>query len=183
MNTIEILGVVTGIAAVYLLYKNNINTWPVGFINIVCFMWMFWKQKLYGDFIVQLIFLTTGIWGWANWNKSTLKIPDKLTNQKRAIWITLTILTTPFTTYYLKKYTDCSYPIAEATILTVSIFAQCLTALRKIENWYWWLIADLIMIIVYAKKELYITSIYAVLIFGIGILGILSWKKLLAKSK
>ena len=82
MNTIEILGVVTGIAAVYLLYKNNINTWPVGFINIVCFMWMFWKQKLYGDFIVQLIFLTTGIWGWANWNKSTLKIPDKLTNQK-----------------------------------------------------------------------------------------------------
>ena len=145
-------------------------------------MWMFWQQKLYGDFIVQLIFLTSGIWGWANWNQKTLKNPSKFTNPNRVIWIILTILITPFTTYYLKNYTDCSYPIAEATILSLSIFGQGLTALRKIENWYWWLVADFLMIIVYAKNELYLTSVYAAIIFVIGIFGILSWNKLIAKS-
>ena len=182
MDIIEGVGFVTGIAAVYLLYKDHILTWPVGFINIGCFMWMFWQQKLYGDFIVQLIFLTSGIWGWANWNQKTLKNPSKFTNPNRVIWIILTILITPFTTYYLKNYTDCSYPIAEATILSLSIFGQGLTALHKIENWYWWLVADFLMIIVYAKKELYLTSVYAAIIFVIGIFGILSWNKLLTKS-
>ncbi len=181
MDLIECIGFVTGIAAVYLLFKNNILTWPIGFINIGCFMWMFWQQKLYGDFLVQIIFLLTGIWGWGHWSKKTSKSPGKLTFYNRSIWIILTILTIPITTYYLQNFTNCSYPLAEAAILTISIAGQCLTGLRKIENWYWWLVADALMIIVYAKKELYLTSVYAGIIFIIGIYGILSWKKIISE--
>lgn len=183
MNIIEWVGVITGIAAVYFLFKNNILTWPVGFINIGCFMVMFWQQKLYGDFVVQIIFLATGIWGWANWNKRTTKLPGTLPIKKIMIWIIITLFSIPLAHYYLKNYTDCSYPIAEAAILSISIAGQCLTGLRKIENWYWWLVADFIMIIVYYKKELYPTAVYAGIILVIGIFGLLRWRKMLVETR
>lgn len=182
MDIIEWIGVLTGIAAVYLLYKNNIFTWPVGFINIGCFMWMFWQANLYGDFVVQLIFLTTGIWGWFHWKYKTLKTPGHLTLTETLVWAMITIILTPITWYYLKNYTLCSYPIAEAAILSLSLVGQCLTGLRKIENWYWWLVADLLMILVYYKKGLYPTSAYAAIVLVLGVFGLLSWIKMAKKS-
>jgi nicotinamide mononucleotide transporter len=88
----------------------------------------------------------------------------------------------PLTSYYLNHYTNCSYPIAEAAILSLSIIGQCLTALRKLENWYWWLVADALMMVIYYKKELYPTSVYAGIIFIIGIFGLISWQKTILNS-
>lgn len=141
-------------------------------------MWMFWEAKLYGDFAVQIIFLATGIWGWVHWKYKTLKIPEYLSKQETIIWVIITIILTPIAAYYLKNHTQCSYPIAEALILSLSLVGQCLTGLRKIENWYWWLVADFLMIIVYYKKELYPTSVYASIVLIIGIFGLLSWIKM-----
>jgi nicotinamide mononucleotide transporter len=182
MELIEWVGVITGIIAVYLLYKNHILTWPVGFINIGCFMFIFWQQRLYGDFAVQVIFLLTGIAGWANWNRKIFKNPTTLSSIEKLIWITVTLALLPLTSYYLNHYTNCSYPIAEAAILSLSIIGQCLTALRKLENWYWWLVADALMMVIYYKKELYPTSVYAGIIFIIGIFGLISWQKTILNS-
>ena len=178
MNVIELVGVLSGIVAVYLLYKNNIATWPVGFVNIGCFMLIFWQQKLYGDFVVQIIFLVTGILGWIYWNTKATKVPEYLNKRDLIVWLISTLICIPLVAYYLKNYTDCSYPLAEASILIISIAGQCLTALRKIENWYWWLLVDLIMIMVYAKKELYPTAAYAAIVFIIGVFGLLEWRKM-----
>jgi len=178
MEIVEWVGVISGILAVYLLYSNNILTWPVGFLNIFCFLWMFWNQKLYGDFIVQIIFFIVGILGWINWNKKSTNLPEVLKWKQTLLWIFVTLASIPFTTYYFKNYTDCSYPIAEAGILSISIAGQFLTAMRKIENWYFWLVADFMMGVVYALKGLYPTAIYALIIFVIGIFGILKWQKI-----
>ncbi len=182
MKLVEWIGVITGIIAVYLLYKNHILTWPVGFINIGCFMFIFWQQRLYGDFVVQVIFLLTGIAGWVNWNRKSFKNPTTLSSIEKIIWITVTLALLPLTSYYLNNYTNCSYPVAEAAILSLSIIGQCLTALKKFENWYWWLVADAFMMVVYYKKELYPTAVYAAIIFIIGILGLISWQKTILNS-
>ncbi len=182
MELIEWIGVITGIIAVYLLYKNHLLTWPVGFINIGCFMFIFWQQRLYGDFVVQVIFLLTGIVGWVNWNRKSFKNPTTSSSKEKTIWITVTLALLPLTSYYLNHYTNCSYPVAEAAIFSLSIIGQCLTALRKLENWYWWLVADALMMVVYYKKELYPTAVYAAIIFIIGIFGLISWQKTILNS-
>lgn len=179
MKIIEWIGVIMGIIAVYLLYKNSIYTWITGFINIFCFMIIFWEQKLFGDFAVQFIFLFVGIWGWINWHKSKLTTPQNLNLISNLIGITLTLMLWFVCNYYFKNYTKCSFPVAESLILALSITGQLLTAMRKIENWYYWLIADFLMTIIYFMKELYPTSVYSAIIFVIGIFGLLRWKKLI----
>lgn len=182
MKTIELVGVITGICAVYLLYKNSILTWATGFVNILCFMVIFWNEKLIGDFIVQIIFLIMGIFGWINWSNKTEKNPSKISILHNLLLILITILTWVGIYFYFKNLTNCNFPLAESLILSLSISGQILTVLRKIENWYYWLVADFIMIIVYCLKELYPTALYALIIFIIGIFGLLRWQKLIKRN-
>ncbi len=178
MQIIEAVGVLAGVLAVYLLYKNKVSTWPIGFVNIGCFMWLFWNEKLYGDFGVQVIFLLSGIFGWINWKTKKHKIPTYLTRSSQIIWGLVTMAIIPFAAYFLINFTKCSFPLAEAAILAISITGQALTTFRKIENWYYWLAADFLMIFVYSQKQLYLTAIYAIVIFCIGVFGVYRWKKL-----
>ncbi len=181
---IEWVGVIAGIVSVYLLYKNNILTWPIGFVNIGCFMWLCWNQRLFGDFATNVIFLVVGIWGWIHWSRKDVKIPSELGLTQRLLWLLATLVSIPIITYLLVHYTvNCSYPIAEASILALSIYGLWLTSLKKIESWLYWLVADFLMTIVYALKGLYAMSAYAVIIFILGILGLLAWRKLIELEK
>ncbi|NUM32133.1 MAG: nicotinamide mononucleotide transporter [Bacteroidetes bacterium] len=179
MQIIEWIGVLSGIAAVYLLYKNSILTWITGYLNILCFMIIFWVNKLYGDFIVQIIFLIVGIWGWINWYKSKITIPQKLNTKNNLLFVFFTLIFWFVGFYLFNSFTKCSFPVAESLILALSITGQILTALRKIENWYYWIIADTLMTLVYLMKELYPTSVYSFTILIIGFLGLIRWKKLI----
>lgn len=179
MEVIEWVGVAFGIAAVYLLVINHVFTWPLGLVNILCFLWLFWHQNLYGDFVVQIIFLLTGAWGWLNWSKQEVKIPEMLNFKNRILFISITLLIFPLIYFYLNVYTQCSYPILEALILDLSLVGQILTAMRKFENWFWWVIADVLMVMVYLQKGLYPTAVYAAIIFCLGIKGARDWHKMI----
>lgn len=177
-SAIEWLGVATGILAVYLLYRNNIYTWPVGFVNIGCFLWIFWNQKLYGDFAVQLIFLTIGISGWINWQRRQYKKPGNLTLKQLLLCIAVTVLLFPPIYIYFGYYTDCSYPIPEALILDLSLVGQWLTAIRRIENWIYWVAADILMFVVYLLKDLEPLALYAFILVFLGIAGYIRWRNI-----
>jgi len=91
-----------------------------------------------------------------------------------------TVSTIPFTLFLLKNYTDCSYPFLEAAILNLSITGQCLSAKRKLENWYVWIVADALMVIVYSLKGIYPFALYAFIILILGFAGLFKWNKLIS---
>ncbi|MCB9251489.1 MAG: nicotinamide mononucleotide transporter [Flavobacteriales bacterium] len=182
MIQLEWIAMLTGVLAVVLLYLNNILTWPLGFINIVCLMYVFWYQKLYGDFVVQILFLTIGIWGWWNWKRADDRKPGILKPGSRIKLVIFTLSSIPLTFYYLKNHTDCSFPFMEASILNISIFGQWLTAKKLIENWLYWLVADAMMIWVYAMKDLEVLSGYALILFFLGISGWIRWNRMIKQT-
>ena len=54
-----------------------------------------------------------------------------------------------------------------------------LMARRKIENWIYWIIADIIYIPLYFYKELPLTSFQFIIFLIIAVLGFLSWQKII----
>ena len=180
MNYIEWIGVVSGVMAVYLLYRNSIWTWPVGFVNIACFVWIFWNQKLYGDLAVQFLFLGVGIAGWINWYKKKDTVPQRLSFKQQVFVLLFTLGLFPLTVYFLNSYTDCVFPMAEAAILDLSIVGQVLTSYRKIENWLFWIVADLVMLVVYIIKDLEPLAMYCGIIVVLGCLGLRHWYGLMS---
>ena len=68
--------------------------------------------------------------------------------------------------------------------LTTAIFfvGMWLMAKRKIENWIFWIIGDIISIPLYFYKGLTFTSLQYIIFTLIAIAGYYSWKKILNKS-
>ena len=79
--------------------------------------------------------------------------------------------------YYLVNISDTVVPIVDSITTSLSLVAMFLMARRKVENWIYWIIADLIYIPLYFYKGLLLTSFQFLIFLIIAILGYLSWSK------
>ena len=68
INFWELSGLITGILAVVFLIRQQILTWPSVAYVLVSFV-VFWEARLYGDFLLHVIFLILNIYGWVYWVK------------------------------------------------------------------------------------------------------------------
>jgi len=79
-------------------------------------------------------------------------------------------------------YTDASAPWVDSFVAVFSLFANWLLAKRKIENWWIWILVDIIYIGLFIFKELYLSAgLYAILLI-LAIKGLVDWKKSYFKS-
>ena len=69
-------------------------------------------------------------------------------------------------------------------VFTTAIFlvGMWLMAKRKLENWLFWILGDLVSVPLYLKKGMFFTSFQYLLFTIIAIMGYLEWKRLLHKS-
>ena len=54
---LEILGFVFGVLGVWLTIRENIWCFPIGLINVIISMVLFFSQKLYSDVIQQMVYV------------------------------------------------------------------------------------------------------------------------------
>ncbi len=63
----ELLGFATGVVTVWLLVRQHILNWPVGILNVVLLMVVFWSAGLYADAGLQVVYIVLGLYGWWAW--------------------------------------------------------------------------------------------------------------------
>ena len=74
---------------------------------------------------------------------------------------------------------------AQDNVITTAIFlvGMWLMAKRKIENWLFWILGDLISVPLYFKKGMLFTSFQYLLFTIIAIMGYIEWKKHLRNER
>jgi nicotinamide mononucleotide transporter len=184
MSWAEILGFVTGAASVLLAVRESAWNWPVGIANNIFFLILFWTAKLYADAILQIVYIVLAIFGWWNWlrgGSGHSKLPISRTSTKVALILTVaTIVTTAILTICLRRFTDSAAPLGDGVTTALSLTAQYMLSIKLLENWWVWMMADMIYIGLYCYKSLYLTAVLYLLFFGMCIAGYAGWKKSLA---
>lgn len=180
-STLEIVATVTGLLSVWLTARENIWAWPTGLVNVACFFYMFWEVKLYADMTLQVFFFVLSIYGWVVWltNRGAAKVRPtrKIHPKMAAILFVFMLAATWGWGFWLANHTDASVPYADAFIATLSLIAQFLLSYKVLENWYCWLLVDVLSIAMYAYKELYVLAFLYLIFLGIAAMGLYSWKK------
>ncbi len=68
--TLELIGVVFGVASVLLARKLSVLVFPVGIISTAIFVYLLWQWQLFGDMFINAYFTIMGVYGWYNWTKN-----------------------------------------------------------------------------------------------------------------
>jgi nicotinamide mononucleotide transporter len=181
MSVNEIIAVFFSLLCTILAVKKHILNWPFGIIAVSAYMLLFYKERLYADMILQIVFMIQGFYGWYNWykNKNNQEIieVDYMINKERTLISVSIFVIAILWAYLLKRYTNASLPLIDAFASTVSLFANWLMARKRIENWILWIVADIIYVGLFWYKELYLsTGIYFVFLI-LAIKGLVDWHR------
>jgi len=180
-SILEAIAVVFGILSVWFAKKENILVFPTGIISVVIYIYICFFAKLYADMGINFVYFIMSIYGWYMWSR---KDADKYVlaiswcNAKDHI-ISGVMLVGFFAglSYFLTMYTDSNVPIIDSLTTSIFIVGMWLMARKKIENWIYWIIGDIISIPLYFYKDLALTSIQFTVFLVLAILGYLEWRK------
>jgi nicotinamide mononucleotide transporter len=180
LSITETLGFVTGGTCVWLVVREHAWNWPIGLTNNVLFFWLFLRGKLYGDMGLQVVYFGLGVWGWHRWlnggdGQETLRV----SRTTRSEWITI-ILMMPIGVWRLRHLifiVNGAAPFGDALTTVLSLVAQYLMCQKRLENWWFWIAADLIYVPLYFSRNLPLTGVLYAILLIMCIVGLREWRR------
>lgn len=180
-STLEIVATTTGLLGVWLTAREKIWAWPIGLVNVACFFYMFYEVKLYADMTLQVFFFILSIYGWIVWvtkrNGAKVRPTRRISPRFAGILLVALFAGTGIWGYVLATYTDASIPYPDAFIAMLSLIAQMLLSYKILENWYCWIVVDVLSVGMYLYKGLNMLALLYVIFLCIAISGLITWKK------
>ncbi len=156
--------------------------WPLAIVSSLMYFALFWRNRLYGDSVLQVFFAVVAFWGWFQWLRgrrpdgSNLKVA-RLTRPGLIAAVGACALLWPATGLFLKTYTDTDVPWWDAFPTAVSLVGQFLLGRKYIENWAVWIVVNVVSVGLFAYKGLWLTvALYAAFI-ALSVVGWRAWKK------
>lgn len=186
-NPVEIIGDTLGIANIVLLTRRSIWNFPIGIAMVSMLGYVFFKAHLYSDTLTQFYFLVVQIVGWVSWLRHREPdgevIVERSTLRELALYFAATGVTALLLGSFMSHYLHAAFPYWDATVAAASVVAQLMLTWRKLENWLWWIGANLISIVIYPMKGLYLTAGLYAFMMTLSIIGFVSWKRRLREQK
>jgi len=185
---LEIVAVVFGLLSVWFSKQNNIWVYPTGMLSTSIFVYLLLKWGLIGDMLINIYYFVMSIYGWYIWTRKIdaehvtpiSKVTAK--ENRTSIFIFLGTIIFVFIVYQVfDKWTSWT---AYVDTITTAIFfvGMWLMAKRKVENWIYWIVGDIISVPLYFYKGFTFTSFQYLIFTILAIYGYNAWKKNIDKN-
>ena len=198
---LEAVAAFFGLLSVFFSVKRNIWVYPTGIISTTIYVYILFNFGLLGDMLINVYYSIMSIYGWISWNKNTENQIISVDFAKKKDWLVgLNLFVMSFVAvcgvYYFKPFIDNHFSMNGISfgfqqldwanwldIFTTSLFliGMWFMAKRKVENWLFWIVGDLICIPMMLYKGLGITSLQYLVFTIMAVMGYLEWLKQVRK--
>ena len=185
---LELIAVFFGLCSVWFAKKDDILVFPTGLISTAIFAYLLWQWHLLGDSMINVYYFIMSIYGWYHWtrkNGDVQEFPISIMTRKNkvhaVIIFALTLVFVVFVYLYFNKFTSW-YSYLDTLLTAIFFVGMWLMAKRKIENWIFWILGDVLSVPLYFAKGYTFTSIQYIVFTIIAIYGYLEWRKILNKT-
>lgn len=179
----------TGVLCVFLVARENIWNYLFGIISVS--LWLiyvvFWSPLIW-DALINVVYLVLNFYGlyyWLHPNRSQQKEGSKiaitrtLTIKEKLIYMILTIIFIGILTIIGKnvgRYESDIQALTDASSTIFAILGQWFMSLKLLENWYMWIIVNLISIPLYISIGSYTLAMVWVAYLVNAIYGYIMWR-------
>ena len=185
---LEVVAVIFGLLSVWYAKKANILVYPTGIISVLIYVYICLTAQLYADMGINAFYFVMSVYGWIMWTRKvddSKQRPITFSNQKDyLISIGMFVFSIIFILALLKyfkgdddTYWSTAVPYIDTFTTSIFIVGMWQMALKKVENWLFWIAGDLISVPLYFYKGLHFTSIQFFVFLIIAIMGYYEWRK------
>ncbi len=189
----EAIAVLLGIASVWYARRDNILVYPTGIVSVLIYVFICFNARLYADAGINLFYFGMSVYGWYNWTRGGVNSTELLITKNNKVQQWTSVLYT-FTAYWAilgliwlfnrddTVYMQSYVPWVDSFTTAVFLIGMLLMAKKKVENWVYWIIGDIVSIPLYFMKGLVFTSFQYTVFLVIAILGYIEWNRRLQES-
>ncbi len=185
---LEFVAVVLGIASVWYARQENILVYPTGIVSVLIYVYICFHSRLYADAGINFFYFVMSVYGWYNWTRKdnaseVLHISMNSRMQQFygiamvvvSYWLILGMI-------WLFNREDTVYmgswvPWVDSFTTAIFLVGMLLMARKKVENWIYWIIGDIVSLPMYFIKGLVFTSFQYLVFLAIAILGLIEWHR------
>lgn len=181
MGGVEIAAALLGVINVVLVVRRSTWNYPFGIAMVTLYFFVFWEAKLYSDALLQIFFFVIQLYGWWAWYHA--KHVDRgvavawMKWSARLRWLVGTAVAVLIWGAGMYRWTDAAAPFVDATTAGLSVAAQILQSLRRIESWVLWIAVDMIAIGLFAWRGLLVTTALYGLFLVLAFVGLVEWRR------
>lgn len=177
-NWPDILAFVSGALGVWLTIRQNIWCWPVSLVSVVISLIIFFKQRLYGDMSLQVVYFFAGLYGWFFWNENRKRdFVVKRTDTTQVPWLIVFTLLHAVGYYFLLAHFGGDKPVLDALLTAGSLTATYMMTKKWVGNWLLWVIIDATYILLYGLKHMWWFCLLYGLFTVMAFYGWIKWRK------
>jgi nicotinamide mononucleotide transporter len=195
INPVELAGFVLSLAMVYCNIKEIHWGWPLAILSALLYGLVFWNSQLYGEACLQIMFVLTAAWGWRQWLRvntpqhastqsaeTSTAAPAKLSvstlqASERRVACIATLLAWPAFSFFLYRYTDSDVAIWDGLVTALSLLGQYLLGRKKIENWWVWMLVNVLTVGLMVEKSLWLTAVLYGIFAVLSYIGLQAWRR------
>lgn len=159
-NPISLVSGMLGVCSVVLGAQGNILTFVFGFAQVATYTYLCCVERFYAEIAINIYYFITMIYGVYCWrnrlSNNSLQVQTRRLSIKLIAWGMLLIaLFSWLTGWLLARFTDDPQPYMDAFTTVPAIAAQLLMVLVYREQWYLWLVVDVLAVVMWLRAENY----------------------------
>lgn len=153
-SKIALVSALAGISYTILAGKGKISCYFIGMLGTFCYCYIAFKNGFWGNLALYSLYYfpmeIIGIWRWSKHLKKDKQeiIKKKLSNKSRISYFLATVLFS-LVLYFILLFANGKTPLFDSITTTLSIMGQLLTIKRCYEQWYAWLVVNLLSLIMW----------------------------------
>lgn len=173
---------ILGICSVVFGAQGNILTFVFGFAQVVTYTYLCCIERFYAEIAINIYYFFTMIYGVYCWRKrlsdNSLQVQTRRLSHNIFPFIGVVIvLLSVLTGWLLQRYTNDPQPYLDAFTTVPAIAAQILMVMAYREQWYLWLMVDVLALVMWMRAENYCMAAQYAFWCANCVYGYIQWTK------
>lgn len=181
---LEWMALIANVLYVVLAAKRKRLCWLFGAIGAVTTGIVLVEVDLFSDAVLQAYYFAMAIYGWFAWQTEEQEVELEIKRMVGSDHLMVFAIALPATIAFgmFWKQFGAAFPYIDGATTAFSFLATWMVVKKYLENWVYWIVIDLVTIVIYWIKGLYLFSFLFVFFTIIAIWGYLAWRKALKQK-
>lgn len=193
MSLLELIGLISGLAAVYLASKALSVNFLFGLLNNVVYFVVFYQAHLYSAMLLQTVYFLFSLYGYFHWKHPAPGQEGKnrelrIRRLNKGRWALVIVIVLVFgglwsegIIYFQSRFPEYidppAFPRLDALLTVASITGQFLLSRKVMDNWIIWIVVDVLSTALYAYMGLFFTALLFAIFTLIALRAVVDWNK------
>jgi nicotinamide mononucleotide transporter len=179
-RVLEWVAVATGLVYVLLILRRNRLGWVAGAVSSSLYVYLAARARLPMQSALQGYYVVMAVYGWIKWTRNASEEAGRIHRwgaRAHALAMGFILVASLASAQLLARETHAAWPLLDSLTTWTSFVATWMVTRSVLENWLYWISADLVTIFLFARQGYPPTAALFLAYATIACFGYAAWRR------